>query len=97
MRPWWRGVARAAALAAVAGGLSGCCESGWTNFIFRAECSDYDDSLRVKLIAPDEPVIAGRPVRLRLQITVPNPESVPYPGTRATTGISTATARSTGS
>ena len=83
MRPWWRGVARAAALAAVAGGLSGCCESGWTNFIFRAECSDRDASLKVTLIAPDGPVIAGRPVRLRLQITVRNPESVRFPGSES--------------
>ena len=52
MRPWWRGVARAAALAAVAGGLSGCCQSGWTNFIFRAECSDEYAAVRVKLVAP---------------------------------------------
>ena len=78
MRPWWRGVVRAAALAAVAGGLSGCCQSGWTNFIFRAECSDEYAAVRVKLVAPDEPVIAGRPVRLRIEITTVNPDAVPF-------------------
>ena len=66
---WRRGIARAIALAAVAGGLSGCCQSGWANFIFRAECTDEFPSLRIKIVAPDEPVIAGQPVRLRLQLT----------------------------
>ncbi|MDA0159825.1 PKD domain-containing protein [Solirubrobacter ginsenosidimutans] len=71
-----RGIARAVALAALAGGLSGCCQSGWTNFIFRAACSDESAGLRVKLVAPDEPVIAGRPVRLRVDLTATNP----FPG-----------------
>ena len=93
---WRRGIARATALAAVAGGLSGCCQSGWTNFIFRAECSDEFASFRIKIVAPDEPVIAGRPVRLRLELTALDPFPVAGSRSRTPTGISTATAGPTG-